>query len=139
MKIMTRDQQAERGFTVVELLATILVVSVLLVVITQMLSIIVRENLENQRRVAAIELSKSMMEVLTSIPVEQLDETCLERPDVRQLIGAQPQTWSAQLQVTDTDQPAAGKRLELTLSPSTNPRGDRPLVIVGWKFAEASP
>jgi len=127
------------GFTLVEVLVAVAVITVLLMIITQMLVLVVEQTQVNQQRLAAIEFAASAMEIVTAQPYADIEPSALEGGTLRDLLEPIGAEWQLDLQVEETLAPTVGKQIRLSITrDDASPRLGT-VILTAWRFAEVQP
>lgn len=104
----------------------------MLVVTTQMLTLVMVRMGAHQRRLIALETASSVLEIIVSQPYASIDESSLQLPAVQDLIDQNLADWNVQLRVETQDELIVAKRIDLRLIRASKPE-TRPMVFTTWK------
>jgi Tfp pilus assembly protein PilE len=121
------------GFSYIELLVSVAVVTIMLGMTSQMMTLVMVRMAATQRRLSTLEAASSILEIVVSQPFGTIDESSLELPSVRELTDEHLSDWNVQLRVETQDQPIAAKRVKLKLVRASQP-DTRPVVLSTWKY-----
>lgn len=120
------------GFSYIELLASVVVITIMLGMTSQMMTLVMVRMAATQRRLGTLEAASSVLEMIVSQPYGSIDESSLELPVVRELVDQNLSDWKVQLHVATQDPPIAAKRIDLKMVRASQPN-TRPIVLSTWK------
>ncbi len=120
------------GFSYIELMAAVLVISVMLAMTAQMLSLVMARTAATQRHFSALEAAASILEIVASQPYDSIDDSMLTLPAILELVEEDLAAWQVELKVSVEEKSIATKRIELRLLRASN-LDARPLVLSTWK------
>jgi type II secretory pathway pseudopilin PulG len=120
------------GFSYVELLASVTVITIMMAVTAQMMTLVMVRMASTQRRTSALEAASNVLELVAAQPYDSIDEASLELPVIRELVDQSLSDWEVALGVDVQDQPMPTKRIDVRLVHAAKPNS-RPLVLSTWK------
>ncbi len=132
-----------RGLTAIELALAVLVIGVLLASIGRILTIVARQQREDDRRLAAIHEAANHMERLAATPWQELrveEDTPAElSPEAAAMLpGGTVSVRITEDDMTEAHPALASRRVEVAIT-WRNTAGEQvePVRLVAWRFAEA--
>ena len=128
---MNRSERA--GFSFVELIIAIAMITAILTITTQMLGVVAVQLRGNRQRLAAVEDAGNLMELITALPDQDLGPDTLQLPAIQESVGPTLDRWHVDLRVTPIKEGLSGQRIEILLRRRTV-ADESPLRLTAWKY-----
>jgi hypothetical protein len=120
------------------MLAAIAMMVIVMSLTVQMLTASAAAMRRAQQHLQATEAAANLMEHLTVVPFDELDQNALKRPELVRLTEELEPVWTSRLNVVEDHAVAPAKRLELTLQAGSASGRVRVVRLVAWRFAEGA-